>query len=121
MQTVIRCAAALYMWELPKEASSRLSSLLNLPNVTFQAILVLTLSLLALKVFLYKLVYSRLNVMLPVQEASGYLNEWPPMYHLAIVIIVLTDIDWNMFDLCVWAVFYIGVGDLRRILHFLKD
>ena len=110
------------MWDLPEEAARRFPSLLALPNVTFEGVLVLLLALLAVKALLGKLVHSQLGLLLPVQDLSGSPSiEYSPLYHLAIVILVLVDIDWNMFDLCVWVVTYIGVGYLRRILHFLKS
>ena len=46
--------------------------------------------------------------------------EYSPFYHLTIVILVLSEIDWNMFDLAVWALTYIGTGLLRNALFSIK-
>ena len=46
--------------------------------------------------------------------------EYSPFYHLSIIILVLSEIDWNIFDLSIWMLTYIGVGIVRSALYSIK-
>lgn len=41
-------------------------------------------------------------------------------YHLSIIILLLTDVNWNVFDLCIWVFSYIGMGMIRRAIYFIN-
>jgi phosphatidylserine synthase len=46
--------------------------------------------------------------------------EYSPFYHLAIVILILGEIDWNIFDLTLWTLIYIVTGIIRKALFNIK-
>jgi hypothetical protein len=46
--------------------------------------------------------------------------EYSPFYHLAIIILVLSEIDWNIFDLSIWMLTYVGVAIIRSALYSIK-
>lgn len=46
--------------------------------------------------------------------------EYSYFYHLSLLILVLAEVEWNMFDLTVWAGSYIGVGFIRRAIHVIR-
>ena len=38
-------------------------------------------------------------------------------YHLSIIILVLNDANWNLFDLALWLFSYVCIGMLRRAIY----
>jgi hypothetical protein len=62
----------------------------------------------------------RFNIAIPRPDSQLSSLEYSPFYHLAIVILVLAEIDWNLFDLVIWAYAYVGVGIIRRALLSIK-
>ena len=57
-----------------------------------------------------------------MRQVPAYLTslEYSYFYHLCILILVLSDVHWNMFDIGVWVTGYICVGMLRKTLHVLN-
>lgn len=46
--------------------------------------------------------------------------EYSYFYHLSLVILVLVEVEWNMFDLAVWTGSYVGVGFIRKAIHIVR-
>ena len=46
--------------------------------------------------------------------------EYSYLYHLSIVVLILSEVQWNMFDLTIWALSYVGVGMLRGAIHAVR-
>jgi len=43
-----------------------------------------------------------------------------PIYHLMVLILVLSEVEWNMFDLSIWALVYLGANILRKTIFNVK-
>ncbi len=78
------------------------------------------LGLILLKLAVDRLLSRKLQVAPSQKDNESSSLEYSPFYHLAIVILVLVDVDWNMFDLTIWTYCYVGVGIVRRGLLSLK-
>lgn len=78
------------------------------------------LGLIMLKVGMDKLLWKKLQVSPSRNDSQSSSLEYSPFYHLAIVILVLAEVEWNMFDLIVWSYGYVGVGIVRRGLLSVK-
>ncbi len=46
--------------------------------------------------------------------------EYSYFYHLSIIILILTDVNWNIFDLVIWLFSYVCIGMLRKAVHIAK-
>ena len=38
-------------------------------------------------------------------------------YHLSIVVLILTEVNWNLFDIAIWLFSYVCIGMLRKAVH----
>lgn len=94
--------------------------LLALPLVNFDWVMIGLLGLILLKLGVDRVLWRRLGVAASRSDSQSAALEYSPFYHLTIVILVLAEVDWNMFDLTVWTYGYVGVGIVRRGLLSLK-
>lgn len=78
------------------------------------------LGLIVLKLVVDRLILRKLQVTPSKKDSEASSLEYSPFYHLTIVILVLAEVDWNMFDLLVWTYAYVGIGIIRRGLLSLK-
>ena len=46
--------------------------------------------------------------------------EYSYFYHLSIVILLLSDVKWNLFDLNMWIISYICIGMIRRGIYVVN-
>jgi hypothetical protein len=46
--------------------------------------------------------------------------EFSYFYHLSIIILILANVNWNSFDLCLWMFSYVCVGMIRKNIHVIK-
>jgi hypothetical protein len=46
--------------------------------------------------------------------------EFSYFYHLSIIILILSDVNWNAFDLCLWIFSYVCIGMIRKNIHVVK-
>jgi len=115
------------MWELPTELAEysfiyprHLWSSGTLPSITsewaFFIFVMLIIIYLATKLLLSR--YFRINQLHLDKDAATL--EYSPFYHLAIIILVLSEVDWNIFDLGVWMFSYVGIGILRKAIYTIK-
>lgn len=105
---------------VPSQTYSKLRSSLSLPLVTFDHAGLALLGLILLKVATDKYLARNFHLLSTRHDPQLNSLEYSPFYHLAIVILVLAEVNWNMFDLVVWAYFYVGVGILRKAVLSVK-
>lgn len=91
-----------------------------LPLVTFDHAGIALLGLILLKVATDKYLARNFQLTKPRHDPQMNSLEYSPFYHLAIVVLVLAEVNWNMFDLVIWAYFYVGVGILRKAVLSVK-
>lgn len=46
--------------------------------------------------------------------------EFSYFYHLSIIILILSDVNWNGFDLCLWIFSYVCIGMVRKNIHVIQ-
>ena len=105
---------------VPSLTRSKLRGSLSLPLVTFDHAGLALLGLVFLKVATDKYLARNFQLLNPRHDSQMNSLEYSPFYHLAIVVLVLAEVNWNMFDLAVWAYFYVGVGILRKAVLCVK-
>jgi hypothetical protein len=105
------------MWDLLDEWSWNWK--LSLPPITITGVATLTVGLLGLRAFLQAILHHYFKIKTRPQHFVSTL-EYSYFYHLSIVVILLADVDWNMIDLIIWTVSYIGVGLIRKAIYVVK-
>ena len=80
----------------------------------------LTFALLALRALLQRVLmfYFQIAETRPHHHPSSL--EYAYFYHLSIVVLILAEVDWNIFDLAIWVGSYVGVGLLRRAIYVVR-
>lgn len=106
------------MWELPSQIAYNLEQ--SLPSITLTRLLLLTTALIALRSILQKIlvVYFRINETRPHHNIDSL--QYSYFYHLSLVMLVLVEVQWNMFDLAIWVGSYVGVGFIRKAIHIVR-
>jgi hypothetical protein len=46
--------------------------------------------------------------------------EYSYFYHLSIIILILSDVNWNAYDLSIWIFSYVCIGMIRKAIHIVK-
>lgn len=46
--------------------------------------------------------------------------EYSYFYHLSIIILILSDVNWNSFDLCLWVFSYVCIGMVRKNIFIVQ-
>jgi hypothetical protein len=92
---------------------------LSLPPITITGLATLTLGLFGLRTFLQAILHHYFRIKTRPQHLVSTL-EYSYFYHLSIVIILLGDVDWNLLDLTIWTVSYVGVGLIRKAIYVVK-
>lgn len=105
---------------VPSQTFSKLRTSLSLPLVTFDHAVLALLGLILLKMVTDRYLARSFHILATRSDPQLNSLEYSPFYHLAIVILVLAEVNWNMFDLAVWAYFYVGVGILRKAVLSVK-
>ena len=105
------------MWELPSSFSDPSASL---PPITVPRLILLATAHLMLRWLLQKVLAIYFRIRPRAQSPSSHSLEHSYFYHLSIVLLVLVEVDWNMFDLTLWVGSYIGVGLIRSSLRAVK-
>lgn len=59
-------------------------------------------------------------VSVPKPEHNQNSLEYSYFYHLSIIILILTDVNWNIFDILIWLFSYVCIGMLRKAVHIAK-
>lgn len=106
------------MWDLHSQFQQ--CAEFYLPPITYGRIILLILALLLVRALVQKV----LAVYFQIPEVRPHHNintlEYSYFYHLSLIILVLVEVEWNMFDLAVWAGSYIGVGFMRKAIHIIR-
>lgn len=105
------------MWDLLDEWSWNWK--LSLPPITITGIAFLTVGLFGLRAFLQAILHHYFKIKTRPQHLVTTL-EYSYFYHLSMIIILLGDVDWNLFDLIIWIVSYVGVGLIRKAIYVVK-
>jgi len=92
---------------------------LSLPSITVTGLATLTVGLLGLRAFLQAVLHHYFKIKTRPQHLVSTL-EYSYFYHLSMIIILLGDVDWNLFDLTIWIVSYVGVGLIRKAIYVVK-
>lgn len=92
----------------------------SLPSITYDSLLTIAVALLLVHRFVKMMLKGWFEIDRVRYDPKAAALEYSPFYHLAIVILVLSEIDWNMFDLTLWTLTYIGTGFLRNALFSIK-
>jgi hypothetical protein len=92
----------------------------TLPQVTLNGAIYLALGLLALRAIIQRVlsIYFQINVHRPQHNIATL--EYSYFYHLSIVVLILAEVDWNMFDLTIWIASYVGVGLIRKAIYVVR-
>lgn len=93
---------------------------LSLPLVTYERVMITLLCLIVLKLLFDKILSSKFQIRATRDIQNVHNIEYAPFYHLAIVILVLHDIDWNMFDLAIWTFVYVGASIVRQAISKVR-
>ena len=106
------------MWELPSLLIKTIDN--NLPSITASSILLLLLALLVLRSLIQKIlaVYFQINDHPRHHKVQSL--EYAYFYHLSLVVLVLVEVEWNMFDLAIWVGSYVGVGIIRKAIYIIR-
>lgn len=92
----------------------------ELPLITYEWLIII----LAVFILLYKLMEFLLlkNCQIERMRSDPNLNslEYSPFYHLTVIILILSELDWNMFDLAIWTTTYLTGGLLRKAIFNVK-
>ena len=63
-------------------------------------------------------VYFQIHEVKPYHTSNTL--EYSYFYHLSLIMIVLVEVEWNMFDLTIWVGSYVGVGLIRKAIHVVR-
>lgn len=106
------------MWGLSNLIEKTLDN--PLPPINYQGILFLVAALLLLRWAIQR----TLSLCFQVHEIQAHHKidslEYSYFYHLSLVVLVMVEVEWNMFDVAVWAGSYIGVGLIRKAIHVVR-
>lgn len=67
-----------------------------------------------------RLLAGTFGIVQPRQDIDLSSLEYSPLYHLVIILLVLPDLDWNIFDLAVWSLTFVGIATIRKALHSIR-
>jgi hypothetical protein len=67
-----------------------------------------------------RLLAGSFGIVQPRQDNDLSSLEYSPLYHLVIIILVLSDLDWNTFDLGIWSLTFVGIATIRKALHSIR-
>ena len=106
------------MWDIQTQIINPLEN--SLPAITYSGLFILAASLLILRFFIQKILtfYFSINEVKPHHTSNTL--EYSYFYHLSVVMLVMVDVEWNMFDLTIWVCSYIGVGFIRKAIHIVR-
>lgn len=80
----------------------------------------MAISLLVVRIAIHYLLEKWLGVRAERKEHSPGSLEFSYFYHLSIVMLSLSELRWNLFDLCLWVFSYVCVGMLRKAVHTIN-
>lgn len=94
----------------------------RLPKLTLSAFIAIVLALVALHL-LIQYILSRQFLITAARPLAQKLDslEYNYVYHLSLVILLLSDVNWNLFDLAIWIGSYVGVGFIRISVQTIKN
>ena len=80
----------------------------------------LAVGLLALRAIIQRVlsIYFQINESRPEHYVDSL--EYSYFYHLSIVVLILAEVNWNMFDLTIWVASYVGVGLIRKAIYIIR-
>ena len=105
------------MWGINFEESSEK---IDLPLITDSSIFIIVLLLLIFRVFIYYVLEKYFSIRNLGPEHETHSLEYEYFYHLSIIILVLSDLSWNLFDLSIWIISYVCVGMVRKTIHIIN-
>ena len=73
--------------------------------------------LFGLRVVIQKLMRRYFMMDVPQPTNSDMSLEFSYLYHLSIIILILSDVNWNLFDLVIWLFSYVCIGMLRKAVY----
>ena len=91
-----------------------------LPAVTLSGTLYIATALLLLRFLIQRVLAAHFTIAELRPQHRGKSLEYSYFYHLPIVVLILSEVQWNMFDLAVWALSYVGVGMVRGAIHAVR-
>lgn len=106
------------MWGLSSEILQNLHT--SLPPITLNGVLYLFAGLIGLRAIIQKALVAYFHITQPRPQHNINTLEYSYFYHLSIVVLVLAEVEWNMFDLAVWVGSYVGIGFIRKAIHIIK-
>jgi hypothetical protein len=92
----------------------------NLPHITLNGVICLALGLLGVRAIIQRILLVYFQITEPRPQHSIASLEYSYFYHLSILILILAEIDWNMFDLTIWIASYVGVGLIRKAIYIIR-
>jgi hypothetical protein len=106
------------MWGLTSNLATSLQD--SLPPITLNALLLLALALAALRLLLQRVLALYFHITETRPQHNPSTLEYAYFYHLSIVVLILAEVDWNVFDLSIWVGSYVGVGLMRRAIYVVR-
>lgn len=105
------------MWGLAESLGWRWEQ--QYPEVTVWAVVWLGLGLVGLRGLIQRVLWVYFQIRERGEQMPSTL-EYSYFYHLSMVVLILGEVRWNMFDLAVWVVSYVGVGLIRRAIFVIR-
>lgn len=106
------------MWGFANDSALGLHS--AIPPITITGLIYIAIALVGLRAILQRIlvIYFKISAARPQHHINSL--EYSYFYHLSIVVLVLAEVNWNMFDLAVWVGSYVGVGLIRKAIHVIR-
>lgn len=92
----------------------------ELPLITYESLAGITAVLLILRIVIHSILERWFCIRNIGKEHEVNSLEYSYFYHLSIIILLLSDVNWNLFDLSLWLISYICIGMVRKALHIVK-
>ena len=93
---------------------------IELPLVTSQWFVGLAVTLLLLRIAIHYMLEKWMGVRALRKQHNPSSLDFSYFYHLSIVMLGLSELRWNLFDLCLWVFSYVCVGMLRKAVHTIN-
>jgi len=106
------------MWGLTSNIANHFHT--SLPPITLDSVIYLIVGLIGLRAIIQKILVVYFQITQPRPQHNINTLEYSYFYHLSIVVLVLAEVEWNMFDLAVWVGSYVGVGFIRKAIHIIR-
>ena len=99
---------------------SQLWSTGSLPPITYEWLLIMMALLVIIHILMKMLLSNYFKINTVRNDPHVATLEYSPFYHLSIIILVLSEMDWNVFDVSIWLMLYVGVSLVRSGLFSIK-